>query len=209
MLERLRRTMTIVTRVQQGRACDVNGASAEACGQIIRSRQAGQVIEHRVVGAVPWLQDGRTMIFWQEEELTGFETAYRLPALAADRFILCGGSFPLPQRPLLNGRRVTDSKEHYLAFSNLVRNLDLTGAPREFHFPVDALYYRSHQSHSRTGSFNPPFEQQSIQSYFDHLTRRQTPYTLFLNDLMAFGYHDTKVRLHIWQTAGEMLRYFG
>ena len=207
------RTLTIFTHVQPH--YDNREVARRACEKIIRSGQAGAIVEHRVDCHPAWLvHNGRVhqmppWIYFNDGPLPyKVRQAYDgLPLAETERFILCGGSLPMPAgkyRPGYTGVGTC----HYLSFSLLLGCVLPWKRPVEFHFPADAIYCRQFPNgdESRIISLNPKYDQDSLQAYSHCLDRCRVPYNYYHGRDEARGYRPGGLTgLFFWETTYLML----
>jgi hypothetical protein len=210
------RTITIFTYVQP--YYDNRAVARRACEKIIQSGRAGEILEHKVDCDPSWLSHhGRVYETppWRSFGDMGqgplvhqVNQAYDgLPLAEAERFILCGGSLPMPPynyRPGYTGAGTC----HHVAFSLLLDRLLPWKRAVEFHFPADAIYCMQFPNgdESKIISLNPKHCPDSLLAYSHRLDRCRVPYNYYHGSEEARGYRPGGLTgLFFWESADLML----
>jgi len=210
------RTITIFTHVQPH--YDNRAVARQACEKIIQSGQAGAIVEHRVDCYPAWLaHNGRVHQTppWRFIGDVGpapmearISKAYNdLPLAETERFILCGGSLPMPAGKYRPGQTGAGTC-HHVAFSLLLERLLPWKRPVEFHFPADAIYCMQFPNgdEGKIISLNPKHEPDSLLAYSHRLDRHRVPFNYFHGRDEAHRYRTGGLAgLFFWESTDLML----
>jgi hypothetical protein len=211
------RTITIFTHVQPH--YDNREVARRACEKIIRSGLAGEIVEHRVDCYPAWLaHSGR--VHQTPSWISGLGSAQMearisqaydgLPLAETKRFILCGGSLPMPPGKYRPGHTGAGTC-HHIAFRLLLDRLLPWKRPVEFHFPADAIYCMQFPNgdEGKIISLNPKHDPDSLLAYAHRLDRHRVPYNYFHGRDEARGYRPGGLTgLFFWESTDLMLESF-